>query len=68
LTWPDEEEEFSKHKTFLDALKGLEAESTCVFDTENNISVTCRKVENGLYRLRTQEKRNKMLLLTDQKK
>jgi hypothetical protein len=62
LTRPEEEEEVAEHKaTFLDALKGLEAarKYICQFDTENNIIVMCNKVENELYRLRAQEKKQK---------
>jgi hypothetical protein len=52
------EEEVAEHKaTFLDAVKGLEAARKCIchFDTKNNISVMCNKVENVLNGLRAQE-------------
>jgi hypothetical protein len=69
LTRPEEEmeEEVAEDKTtFLDALKGLETarKYMCQFDTKDNITVMCNKVENELYRPRTQEKRNNQLLLT----
>jgi hypothetical protein len=41
------------------ALKGLEAarKYTCQFDTKNNITVMCNKVENELYKPRAQGKK-----------
>jgi ABC-type transport system involved in cytochrome bd biosynthesis fused ATPase/permease subunit len=46
LTRPEEEEVSELKRTFLDALKGLEAvrKYTCQFDSENSINVTCSKV------------------------
>jgi hypothetical protein len=52
------EEEVAEHKaTFLDAVKGLKAARKYIhqFDTKNNITVMCKKVE--LYRLRAQGKK-----------
>jgi hypothetical protein len=60
LTRPLEGEEIAEHKaTFLGALKGLNATRRykCEFDTKNNIIVMCNRVENELYKLRTQEKK-----------
>jgi hypothetical protein len=60
-----EEEEVAEHRTaFLYALKGLEAarKYVCQFDTESNIIVRCNEVENELYRLRAQEKRNRIMV------
>jgi hypothetical protein len=48
---PEEEEDVAEHETkFLDALKGLEAarKYICQFNTENNITVICNKVQNEL--------------------
>jgi hypothetical protein len=57
LTTPEEpEEEAAEDKTtFLDALKELDAARKCMyqFDTEDNIILTCNKLENELHRLRT---------------
>jgi hypothetical protein len=66
LTRPEkpEKEEAAEHKArLLGALKGLEAARMYIrqFDTKNNITVMCNKVENELYRLRAQvEKKQKM--------
>jgi hypothetical protein len=54
---PEEEEEVAEHKaTFLDTMKGLEATRKYIhqFDIKNNITVSCNKVKNELYRLRAQ--------------
>jgi hypothetical protein len=60
---PEEESEVAEHKaTFLDTLKGLEAarKYVCQFDTTNNSTVMCNKVENELSRIRAQgEKKQK---------
>jgi hypothetical protein len=59
LTRPEaESEEVAEHKeTFLEGLK-----KTGSSQKVHNI-VMCNKVENELYKLRAQEKRNKRLLL-----
>jgi RecA/RadA recombinase len=64
LSTPEEEpgggNEVAGHKaTFFDALKGLEAarKHMCQVDTENNITVMCKKVENALHRLRGGKKK-----------
>jgi hypothetical protein len=66
LTRPEEEGEVSEQKaTSLDALNELEAARKYMrqFDTSNNIILMCNKVENELYRLRTQrEKKQKTLI------
>jgi hypothetical protein len=58
-------DEVAEHKaTFLDTLKGLEAARMyiCQFDTKNNSTVMCNKVEYELYRLRADgEKKKKRL-------
>jgi hypothetical protein len=54
---PEEEKEVAENKaTFLDALTGLDAHKkyTCQFDTKNNTTLMCNKVENELYRLKSQ--------------
>jgi hypothetical protein len=60
-TRPDEEPEgddkVAEHKpSFLDALKGLGAarKHMCQFDTKNNFTVMCNKLENEFYRPRAQ--------------
>jgi hypothetical protein len=63
----EEEEEVAEHKlTFLNAFKRLEAARKCLcqFDTENNFPVMHSKVENELYRLTTQKRYKRKLLLT----
>jgi hypothetical protein len=49
----------------LDALKRLEAarKYMCQFDTENNITVMCNKVENEIYRLTAQEEKEQKTLI-----
>jgi len=56
--------------TFLDAMKGLEAawKCMCQFDTGDSITTACSKVENELYRFRTQEKEKQMTLIDSLKK
>jgi hypothetical protein len=51
-------------ETFLDTLKRLEASTKYMrqFDTKNNITVICNKVENELYKPRAPGKRNKTLI------
>jgi hypothetical protein len=50
-----EEEVTEDKRTFLDALKGLEAtrKYNCQFDTEGNIIVLCNKAESGMHKLKT---------------
>jgi hypothetical protein len=56
----EEEEEVAEHKpTLLDALKGLEVARKYVygqFGIKNSVIVMCSRVENELYRLKTEEK------------
>jgi hypothetical protein len=60
LTTPEgePEEKVAKDETILGALKELEAATKylCQFDTEDSINQMCKKFENEVYRLRTQEK------------
>jgi hypothetical protein len=54
---PEEEEEVAEHKaTFLEASRKYINQ----FDTENNITVMCSKVENKLYRLRKEKSKRQV--------
>jgi hypothetical protein len=64
LTRPEEdpEKEVVEDKmAILYLLKGLEAarKYMCQFDSEESTVVMCNKVENELYRLRTEGRKNK---------
>jgi hypothetical protein len=59
---PKEEQEAAEYKTtFLETMKELEGAGKyiCHFDTKNNITTMCRKLENKLYGLRAQGKGSK---------
>jgi hypothetical protein len=58
------DDQAAEHKTtFMDILKELEASRkyVCHLHTENNITVTCNKVENELYRAKEKKKQNTLI-------